>query len=175
MMNFSVNTKSRKEVVFSGAIEIKVSLERLWEVLNEKGHLKNFHPFCKNHWGESLGKVGDHDKAEFYNGKIVNRELIEKENYQILKLRLLDENKMVTIVTFTINNLNQDNCELIVNINSRAYKNVPRPIFYFYARRKLRKLYNIYLNSLLNGVKYFAETGVKVQKNQFGGHPKLSP
>jgi len=56
-----------------------------------------------------------------------------------------------------------------------ALRDVPAAEREHYAEHMIRRPLPSYLDSVVRGTGYFAETGTPVTKNQFGTHPIYSP
>ena len=173
MIHFSVNYSARTSLHISGEIQINCSKEKLWKIISEPGHLENYHPFCEYHRSEKWDGVGSTDESKSYYGKIIKREVIswdEGKGYQIRMLEI-NHNTKVKFEIYEKSGLTH----LKVWLISDAYRNNPRPIWFFLAPLIIVPSYKKYFNSLLKGLKFFTETGQKVERNQFGHHSKYSP
>ena len=85
-----------------------------------------------------------------------------------------NEDKHDTKVKFEI--IEKDNQTYFqVILESNAYRKTPRPFWYPIAFFLIVPSYKKYYNSLLKGLKFYAETGEIVRRNQFGSHKKYSP
>ena len=88
---------------------------------------------------------------------------------------MLDKSSNKINVHFQIREQANNTSVFSVTISSDAYRNVPRPIWYFFAYFYLAPSYKKYLTSLLKGLAWYSETGQIVTKNQFGSHRQFSP
>ena len=53
----------------SSTIQIDAAQEIIWQRLNEAGHLKCCHPFCKSTEVEQWPGKGSRDKITYYSGR----------------------------------------------------------------------------------------------------------
>lgn len=175
-ISYKTVIRSRNNFEIAGSIPVKASAEALWQIFTTPGHLKKFHPFCKYHQKvKSWKKIGDIDNAEFYSGKEMQRRLIGFKPLESYTIQMQNMDGKNTQVCFSIEKINDKTAKASVHIKTDAYRKIPRPLWPFFVRLYLRKSYKNYLNSILNGLKYYSETGKPVRRNQFGSHKKFSP
>ena len=169
------NIKSRKRVDLSQGIKLNISKDKLWEIVTSPGHLKKYHPYCRSHEGPSITEVGSKDVAIFYNGKVLNREIIDFKIKSFYKIQITSDDDNDTRVQFSIQEEGPNCCYFYIAIETNAYRNIPRPIWYLIARFQALPLYGKYFYSQLKGLEFYVNTGEKVRKNQFGSHRIISP
>jgi hypothetical protein len=173
MINYEWNIWDRRSFKISGLIRINVSKKKLWFTIIEPGHLKKYHPFCKEHDISKWDGVGCKDVSLSYEGKTINREIIEWDDGVGYHIKMNNDNKHDTKVKFEI--LEKDNQTYFkVVLESNAYRKTPRPLWYPIAFFLIVPSYKKYYKSLLRGLKFYVETGKKVRRNQFGNHKKYS-
>jgi hypothetical protein len=174
MINFEWNIWDRRLFRINGLIKIDVSKENLWKIIIEPGHLKKYHPFCKEHVISDWNRVGCKDLSKSYAGKTIKREIIDWNEGISYRIKMNNEDKHDTKVKFEI--IEKDNQTYFqVILESNAYRKTPRPFWYPIAFFLIVPSYKKYYNSLLKGLKFYAETGEIVRRNQFGSHKKYSP
>ena len=174
MITYKSSFKSRNFLQISAQIQIDISPNNLWKIVTAPGHLKNYHPFCENHEKSAWDGVGCKDKSKSYAGKIINREIInwvEGAHYQI---KMNNNDTHDTRVSFDVFE-EEGNTFYKITIITNAYRNMPRPLWYFLSFLIIIPSYKKYLHSQLQGLKFYSETGKKVRRNQFGSHKKYSP
>lgn len=174
MIKYTCNIWKRKAFKISAQIQINITKEKLWKIITEPGHLKNYHPFCDYHQKSDWNGVGSKDTSKSYAGKIINREIIEWDEGQSYRIKMDNLDKHDTKVKFEIIEINKKTL-IKISLETNAYRKTPRLIWYPVSIFLLKPSYIKYFNSLLRGLKYFSETGNKVARNQFGNHLKYSP
>ena len=175
MNSLSYNIKSRDKFQISNVIQIQASQKKIWEIITEPGHLKNFHPFCEKHKRVKWEGIGDRDAPQLYSGKITYRKIIKWEKEKGFQIEMDNGDGNITYVEFYLVEVLGPSIRFGIDIKTDSYRKIPRFMWNWFARKKLIPSYEIYLYSILNGLKYFAETGIPVKRNQFGSHPKFSP
>lgn len=173
--HYSHHYKSRKLFVIQGKLRIEVPQEQLWGILTCPGHLENDHPFVNKHQKNKFTKMGDRDELVYYGGREMGREVIgwnEGESYTIRMTNGKNGNEIQ--VRFRALKIKANESEFSVKISSDAYRNVPRPFWYILVRYLVFNSYKKYLHSVLRGMDYYARTGKKVERDQFGKHRKFS-
>lgn len=175
-INYKTVIRSRTNFEIVGSILVNASAEAIWQIFTTPGHLKLFHPFCKSHQKvKSWREIGDVDTAEFYNGKKMQRRLIGFSPLKSYTIQMENKDGKNTQVCFRIKKIDTNTARASIHIKTDAYRKIPRPFWPVFVRLYLRKSYKNYLNSILNGLKYYSETGKPVSRNQFGSHKKFSP
>lgn len=170
-----LNFVKRDVVTIKGTILVSVPKDRMWEIITSAGYLGKIHPFCKKNDPVVWNKVGQKDTGFFYSGKMLSREIIEFVEGKYYSMNVDGIGTSRSIVTFSTEEVSGNTCHLSIQITSYAFKNTPRPLWLIYARKKIEQQLKEYLYSVLNGAKYYAETGNPVKRNQFGSHKKFSP
>ena len=156
---------------------IEAMREKVWKVISSEGNLEYCHPFCKNNPVSIWGKVGAKDMIEYYNGLTLHREFSEWTEGVGYKLNIGQGKYATATVFWEIENLGEKRSTLSIKINlytDVALANYPRLL-----RKPIIKYYFIphmfhYVKSVVNGFKYYIETGKPVQKNQFGVNKMFS-
>lgn len=177
-MKFPVlyNINSRKAYFIQRKIEVNSAKEKIWNAITKPRHLEYYHPYCEKHISiTSWNKIGDKDIGYFYSGKSIKREIIGWKEKKSYKVKIDNEDGNLSEVEFSIEELTLEKSIFVVQIFTDSYKKIPRPIWYFFALFFLVPSYKKYLNSILKGLKYYCETGKKVERNQFGAHKHFSP
>lgn len=175
MIDYSCHYDTRNDFRIKGEIVINENSKKLWKIITEPGHLKQFHPFCKKHEHVKWQGVGDKDAPQLYSGKITYREIVKWEEGIGFQIKMNNGDGNSISVDFFVAEDFGGSVKFGIEIKTDSYRKTPRPIWKWFAKKKLLPSYEIYLHSILNGLKYFAETGIRVERNQFGSHPKFSP
>ena len=174
MITYSETYKLRSFFQISAQLKIDSSPTEIWRIITEKGHLKNFHPYCKSHKQTKWDGEDCRDEVEFYSGNVVNRIVTDWNEGQSFRIRMNKKNGHSTHIKFEIIRLENDSF-FKLTIETNSFRNKPRLIWHLFAFLVLIPSYKKYLNSICNGLKYYCETGEKVSRNQFGSHKKFSP
>jgi len=152
------------------SICIDIELAKLWEIISTPGILEKTHPFCQTNDIIRWDCESSIDTIVYYNGRTMQRNFIdwnEGQGYQLL----IGQNDLAdALVTWSIKQ-SQNHSILSIHLvlyldNSLAH--IPKLFRGIISRLYLAPMMKSYLNSVLSGFKYFAETGDKVVKNQFG-------
>jgi len=173
VIRFSANYRSRQNLEICAQIHINCSKEKVWKVITTPGQAEKYHPFCAWHKSERWNGIGSVDEIRWYYGKIICREVIEWNEGVGYTIKMLNPNQN-TRVQFEIVDV-EKGIQFKVNLKTNAYRKNPRPIWILLAPLMIAPSYKKYFHSLLNGIKYYAETDKKVSRNQFGHHRKYSP
>jgi uncharacterized protein YndB with AHSA1/START domain len=172
----SYSFKSRKFFQIKGEVNIRTTPEHIWEALTKPQHLTYFNPFIKIHECKGLTDSGYLDSCIYYNGKELQRILVSYEKQKKIRFKIyFKQPKNNSFTTFEIiPKKKSEKTGFRLTIETDAYKNIPRPLWYIIAYFFLIPSYKKYLNSVVYGMMYHCETGKKVHKNQFGFHKRYS-
>lgn len=171
---YNYNVKRRDLVTFKLGVQINCSRKKLWGLLISPGHLILTHPYCKEHIAEKWGVLGATDLLVFNNEKQKEREVIYMDkHFFILQLTQGDTGNDIK-VKFETHELANEKCELFMTVSLDSFKNIPRPIWWLYAKLKLLPSYELYISSVIKGYKYYLEKNEEVTEDQFGYHPYYS-
>ena len=158
----------------SKSIIIKANIQVVWNIISKQGNLDLCHPFCESNTIEKWDGSNSIDYVNYYNGLKYQRvftDWIDGKGYDLI---IGKKKGRKSKVIWRISQLNDKTTELKITVfphNISEYPNVIKPLINsLYIRPMLRK----YLSSVLKGFQYFIETGISVQKNQFGMHKWFS-
>lgn len=160
----------------SVSIDIPLSPEKVWEQMITPGNAVFWHPFVKEHSAESNWNcIGSKDKVTYNSGATFDREIVEWIDGVGFDLKVTSNGKNEVLVVWRITKLDNGDCNLIVTAHVSLLKNLPFPIRWAAYKYKIEPLFSTYLKSAMQGFVFFASTGEKVKRNQFGAHPLFSP
>ena len=171
-----INAKSRIYDV-SKSLQINVNDNELWEIISYPGNLINCHPYCKKNNVKKWPGIGSCDSIMYFNGLTLRREFIEwnvNKGYELI----IGKGKLAAANVFwEINKISDNSSTLTIRIKLFSdvilfkYLKIFRSILtYFFLKPKM----SAYITAVLEGFKYYAETGEPVRKNQFGYHSMFS-
>ena len=153
--------------------EIETSLSRIWEIISNPGHLEFFHPYCKRN--KALKWPGENaiDFLTYNNGMIYKREIIQWNDKDSFSLVIGEINSSKSYVKWEFKE-NKENSKVKITVYPHLLINWPRSLSFLpyklYIIPQLRK----YLKAVLNGLKYYAESGTKVRQGSEVKHPWFS-
>lgn len=151
-------------------VNIKTSSENLWEIISSPGNLNNCHPFCKLNKVEIWNGVGSIDTIEYFNGLKLKRVFTKwkvGEGYELIigKAKTAFARVEWKVIPQELSSDLMITIHIIPSIVLNKY-----PVFL----RSILTVFNLlpnmkkYVNSVVNGFKYYAEEGSVVKINQFG-------
>ncbi|CAI8276623.1 MAG: hypothetical protein CNE98_06130 [Bacteroidetes bacterium MED-G17] len=164
-----------KMVQFSSKIE--VTKETLWNVISRPKNLELFHPFVKENPTERWNKKDSRDTIIYYNNLVLNRiflDWVEGKSYT-----LIIGNSAYATAKVHWDIIENDSKNTSINITIYYYPSVAlgkypamlQPLIdWIYLKPKLKE----YVKSVVLGIKFYSESGIKVKKNQFGFNPMFS-
>lgn len=146
---------------------IDTNIANLWEIISSPSNLDLYHPFClKNqviHWS----KEKSIDRIIYLNGKTFERKFfnwIPNIGYDLKINQISKPDSLVKWRIFSMEDKSEIEIKVypyIFNQGSMTLNILPFTIF-------SKPLLTNYLESVTLGLKYYAETGNIVSKNQFG-------
>ena len=156
--------------LISKKIFLNHNISDVWNTISSKNALELFHPFCLNN---DVIVYEKKDKLVYINGLVYIREFTVWKPNQGFELIIGRENGKKSKVIWE---LKEKDKGCIVKISIFPYRTNKFPVFFyplvsfFLIRPKLKQ----YLKSVLEGLKYYLNHKVKVEKNQFGKHSWFS-
>jgi len=155
-------------------IRVDTKQSNIWLALTGSQHLLCFNPFIATQLNGKVTGLGYQDQCTYENGKVLYREAVDYVEGTKIKYKInYAEEKHNNFTCFEAIQQNGKTC-FRLTIETDAYKNVPRPIWYFVAYFFLIPSYKKYLNAVVNGMKQYCETKKKVAINQYGKHRGFS-
>ena len=157
-------------MIVDSKINVNSSNDEIIELLKSKNNLEKFHPFCLKNNVINWDKDNSVDYIHYFSGKKYKRKFIRWNNNGY-DLEIYDNRKLAKISWFVSVNDKQS----IVKIEAEPYlpyksRSINIIIFHIYVKYMLTS----YLNSVLNGLKFYIENNIIVKEDQYGKHPWYS-
>ena len=161
-------------------VESKVALNlpksRILNLIREPGSLNKYHPFCKRNDAIKWPGTNSIDELEYLNGSTFERNFFNwHENGYDLIIGKKNKSKMAQ-VNWVIEG-NDEISSLRVRINPEIchftpFKNkfMQNLSWYLFVKPMLQS----YINKVIKGFEFFANTDMEVKPNQFGKHSWFS-
>tara|TARA_B100001027_G_scaffold1403_1_gene923 strand:- start:445 stop:936 length:492 start_codon:yes stop_codon:yes gene_type:complete len=161
-------------------VESKVALNlpksRILNLIREPGSLNKYHPFCKRNDAIKWPGTNSIDELEYLNGSTFERNFFNwHENGYDLIIERKNKSKMAQ-VNWIIEG-NDEISSLRVRINPvighfTPFKNKFMQILSWYLF--VKPMLQSYINKVIKGFEFFANTDMEVKPNQFGKHSWFS-
>ena len=146
---------------------INCDIERVWEVISMRSNLEAFHPFCKSNRVIEWPGKGAVDEIEYLNGLTLERNFIDWMDKTGYDLYIFQAGRPASHVSWRI--VKKDDKTNISIIISPYLFNQGHKLFNLLPFFLITKpLLSNYLKHVINGLKLYAEKGVRVKNNQFG-------
>jgi len=173
MTKESLLIKYRSQWPVSFEQEIYCSLPKIWEIISKPGHLEQFHPYCKKNEAIKWPGTGSQDLLTYRNGNIYKRDIVEWVDNESFSLIIGEVGKPKSFVKWEFKD-NKKKIKVKITVYPHLLLNWNKFSSYlpykYYIKPKLR----IYLKAVLCGLKSYAESGVKVQRNMAARHSWFS-
>lgn len=154
---------------------INAPASKVWEVISMPGNLNYCHPFCEENKVTTWGKTGAQDSIKYFNGLTLHRSFTDWQEGKGYELIIGTRRHAAARVFWEVHPIDETNTELSIDIHlfpkialSRYPKLLRGAIRRFYFVPNMAK----YVKAVVDGFKYYIETGKSVEKNQFG-HNKM--
>jgi hypothetical protein len=154
---------------------IPVSAEKAWNQMISPGNAVLWHPFVKEHIAENWNGVGSKDKVTYNSGATFEREIIDWFEGIGFDLKVTENGKNEILVSWRLTKLGDKSCNLKVTAHVVFLQKLPLPIRWAVHKFKIKPNFSTYLELSMKGFAFYATTGEKVKRNQFGTHPLFSP
>ncbi len=172
-MKSSSSYKLKYNWCVTGTLETSISKSNLWNIISSPSNLELFHPFCEKNPTISWPGLNSTDQIYYYNGLILQREFIEWNEGQGYDLLIGEEGGPKSFVSWKINEI-EDRSRLSVSVYPHIYNRGNKLINFTPFTLIVKPSLTSYINSVMMGLEYYIKMGIKVKKNQFGGHSYFS-
>lgn len=154
--------------------EVAVSAEKAWDIISLPGNLTLWHPFMKTHVAERWDGVGSKDHLTYYSGFEFDREVVKWIEGTGYDLKVTENGKRENTAIWRITPIDDQRCRLKITGRVEFIKKLPFPIRWALIKFKMKPVFSQYLFQILEGFAFYAETGTRVKRDQFGPHPMFS-
>ena len=168
-----------------GRVAVAASAADVWSAISERGNLTRIHPFCEHNEVSVWDGAASRDHVRYYSGVHYQREFLDWFDGVGYDLVLGPPEARTALVRWRIGEPGPETaptaaaetpgCEFAIKVVALLRHDVPAEQREQYAEHMIRRPLPSYLDSVVRGTGYFAETGTPVTKNQFGPHPIYSP
>ena len=172
-MKSSSNYKLKFNWCVTGTLEISIPKSNLWNIISRPSNLELFHPFCEKNPTISWPGLNSNDQIYYYDGLILQREFIDWNHGQGYELLIGEEGGPKSFVSWRIDEKG-GRSTLMVSIYPHIYNRGNKLINFIPFTLIVKPSLINYINSVMMGLEYYIKTGMKVEKNQFGGHSYFS-
>ena len=148
---------------------IESNISKVWDIISTESNLELFHPFCRKNRSINWPGRDSVDEIEYLNGLTYIRKFTKWEQNNGYDLYNGQKKGPLSFVRWRLSS-DGDKCDInitvypyLFNIGSKLVNILP---FWLIIRPMLIS----YLNSVVKGLKFYAETNKIVKPNHFGRH-----
>ena len=149
--------------------KIHKSKQEVWSIISMESNLELFHPFCSKNNIISWSKESSVDQIEYLNGSLFKREFLEWYVGEGYNLYINQLGKPRSYVEWRLKDLGSD-CEIQISIFPYLCNTGNKLIYFVPFYLIVRPLLKNYLQSVIGGLKLYAEKNIQVRNNHFGKH-----
>ena len=156
--------------------EAQIGTDRMWQVISKPGYLELCHPFCERNPVQRWNGDDADDTIHYYSGRMVHRRFtvwLEGAGYDLVVVDKAEVEQ--ASVRWRIEPEGHTSCRLTVSLRILFLDQLPFAVRWMSYRLVARSRMKRYLEAVVAGVVYYAETGRPVVRNQFGSHRWFSP
>lgn len=160
-----------------GSVGVAAPSADVWAAISPSGNLTNIHPFCERNEVKVWDGARSRDHVYYYSGVHYQREFLDWFDGIGYDLVLGPPDARTAVVRWRIRAQDgkPDHSDFSIKVVALLRDDVPPTEREHYAEHMIRRPLPSYLDSVVRGTGYYAETGTPVTKNQFGPHPIYSP
>lgn len=147
----------------------------VWAAISPAGNLTDIHPFCERNEVHVWDGARSRDHVYYFSGVHYQRQFCDWFDGVGYDLVLGPPDARTALVRWRIDDASAGASEFSIKVVALLRHDVPAAEREHYAEHMIRRPLPSYLDSVVRGTAYFAETGTPVTKNQFGAHPIYSP
>ena len=148
---------------------IESTSQNLWQIISKEGNLNNFHPFCQKNITHKWRKNIHEDEIKYLNGLTFKRKIvrwIDDIGYDLYINQVGKPSSYVSWRLFT----DGDNSKINITVYPYLFNNGSKIINLIPFFLVVKPLLRSYLQSVLHGLKFYAENDLSIKPNQFGRH-----
>ncbi|WP_420437853.1 hypothetical protein [Candidatus Poriferisodalis sp.] len=157
-----------------GRVAVAAPPADVWAAISPPGNLLNIHPFCERNEINVWDAAASRDHVYYYSGVHYQREFADWFDGVGYDLVLGPPQARTALVRWRISEA-ETGSDFSIKVVALLRDDVSAAEREHYAEHMIRRPLPSYLDSVVRGTAYFAETGTPVTKNQFGTHPIYSP
>lgn len=160
-----------------GRVAVAAPSDDVWAAISPAGNLTDIHPFCERNEVNVWDGARSRDHVYYYSGVHYQREFCDWFDGTGYDLVLGPPGARTALVRWRITPQDTDagGSDFSIKVVALLRDDVPAAEREHYAEHMIRRPLPSYLDSVVRGTGYYAETGTPVTKNQFGAHPIYSP
>lgn len=155
--------------------QINADASDVWAVISETGNLTNVHPFCASNDVERWPGPNSRDHVHYYSGIHYQRDVLEWSEGVGYDLAVGPPSGKIAIARWSLQPNGQGGCRFGIEVTSFVRSDVSAQARALYEEEVIKGAIPPYLDGVVQGVAYYAETGTPVVRNQFGAHEIYSP
>lgn len=157
-----------------GRVAVAAPPADVWAAISPAGNLTDIHPFCERNEVNLWDGARSRDHVYYYSGVHYQREFCDWFDGIGYDLVLGPPDARTALVRWRITEAGHGS-DFSIKVVALLRDDVPAAEREHYAEHMIRRPLPSYLDSVVRGTGYFAETGTPVTKNQFGPHSIYSP
>lgn len=146
----------------------------LWELISSPNNLEKFHPFCNQNPVVKWDGARSIDKIYYHGGKVLTRNFFEWNDGKGYKLLIGENDTDLSKVEWKISK-RATGSSLEISIYPYRFNEEPKFLNYLPFSMFIKPALSDYLWHIGEGLKCYQETGLPVERNQFGNHKWFSP
>ena len=170
----SETARKRFRWPISASAPIDASREQVWSTISAAGSLADCHPFCSDNPVSRWPGSGSVDEVRYLNGVAYERHFRGWHDGAGFDIELFHKGNELAWAIWRIRELGDGRSMLTISVYPVRLLRSPAFVRWlphlFVVRPRLR----FYLDSVVNGYKWFIEKGEAVPRNLFGAHPWFS-
>lgn len=156
------------------SVDIDVAAEEVWKAIAEPGNLGNLHPFCAATEVERWPGTGSRDSITYLSGIRYQRNFVDWCEGVGYDIELGDPPHQTARVLWRIEPASSKTCHFSIEVFPLLKSGLDEEKKRAYRERLFGEVLQHYLDCVAQGVKFFATTGERVSRNQFGRNPLYS-
>ncbi len=154
--------------------KINASTEDVWELISKPSNLELFHPFCKSNKTINWSGVGSRsDELIYLNNFKLIREFFKWKKNEGYKLLIGRRGGRKSLVVWEISNESTETF-LTITVYPHFMREKPKIISFLPYALIIKPKMKMYLENVLNGLRWHLKYSKPVPKNLFGKHKWFS-
>ena len=157
------------------AVDIEADAADVWAAISEVGNLTNVHPFCATNEVDRWPGLNSRDHVRYYSGVHYQRDVVDWWEGEGYEFAVGPPTGPISLARWSIEANGLCRCRFAIEVTSFVKSDVSAEVQERYTKEVINEAIPPYLDGVVQGVRYFVETGRPVVRNQFGAHKIYSP
>ena len=180
MQNISLRPEVERQERINGvtpaskSILLVASVDQVFDIFEQPGHLMSFHPFCRENYATVWEEAARQDVLTYLNGLTYVRDFVSWHPPVGFDLLIGEQDQRQSLVGWRLKPITDITSQLTITVYPHLLRDLPTVVAYPLHRLWLRPHLEDYLKSVVAGLQFHLITKGVTPRKAFGSHPWFS-